>query len=265
MISYPDIDPVALNLGILKIHWYGISYVVGILAAWILLRYRGAQTRWNFSSEQVSDLIFYAMLGIILGGRLGSVIFYNLPYYLQHPIEVFYIQQGGMSFHGGLIGVFVAVWFFCHKFNNPFFKVTDFIAPVVPIGLGSGRIGNFINGELWGAPSDLSWAMIFPAEAAGGIARHPSQLYEAFLEGLVLFIILWLFSARPRPVRAISGLFLLGYGSFRFAVEFVRLPDAHIGYLAFDWLTMGQILSIPMILAGLVLIVMAYRSFDTQQ
>lgn len=265
MMTYPDIDPVALNLGVLKIHWYGISYVIGILAAWFLLRYRGNQTQWGFSSEQVSDLIFYAMLGIILGGRLGSVLFYNLPYYLQHPIEIIYIQQGGMSFHGGLIGVFVAVWFFCHKFNKSFFNVTDFIAPVVPIGLGSGRIGNFINGELWGAPSDLPWAMIFPAEAAGRLPRHPSQLYEAFLEGLVLFVILWLFSARPRPVRAISGLFLLGYGSFRFAVEFVRIPDAHIGYLAFDWLTMGQILSLPMVLVGLVLIVMAYRSVETQR
>ncbi len=265
MMTYPDIDPVALNLGVIKIHWYGISYVVGIMAAWFLLRYRGSQTQWGFNSEQVSDLIFYAMLGIILGGRLGSVLFYNLPYYLQHPIEVLYIQQGGMSFHGGLIGVFIAVWFFCHKFKKPFFNVTDFIAPVVPIGLGSGRIGNFINGELWGAPSDLPWAMIFPAEAAGQLPRHPSQLYEALLEGLILFVILWLFSARPRPVKAISGLFLLGYGSFRFVVEFVRIPDAHIGYLAFDWLTMGQILSVPMILAGLILIVMAYRSVKSQR
>jgi phosphatidylglycerol---prolipoprotein diacylglyceryl transferase len=264
MMPYPDIDPVALNLGVLKIHWYGISYVIGILAAWLLLRYRANQTQWGFNSEQVSDLVFYAMLGVILGGRLGSVLFYNLPYYLQHPIEIFYIQQGGMSFHGGLIGVFVAVWFFCHKFNKYFFKVTDFIASVVPIGLGFGRIGNFINGELWGAPSDLPWAMIFPAEAAGGVHRHPTQLYEAFLEGLLLFVILWVFSARPRPVRAISGLFLFGYGCFRFAVEFVRIPDAHIGYLAFDWVTMGQILSLPMVIVGLILIVMAYRTVEKQ-
>lgn len=265
MIAYPDIDPVALNLGFLKIHWYGISYVVGILAAWFLLRSRASQLQWGFSSEQVSDLVFYAMLGIIIGGRLGSVLFYNLSYYLEHPLEVFYLQQGGMSFHGGLLGVFVAVWFFSHKFDKSFFKVTDFIAPVVPIGLGTGRIGNFINGELWGAPSDLPWAMIFPADAAGGIPRHPSQLYEAFLEGLVLFIILWVFSARPRPARAISGLFLFGYGLFRFVVEFVRLPDAHIGYIAFDWLTMGQILSLPMIVIGMVLIVMAYRAIEPQR
>ncbi len=161
MMNYPDIDPVALNLGFLKIHWYGITYVVGILSAWWLLRLRGGQHQWGFSSEQVSDLIFYAMIGIIIGGRLGSVIFYNLTYYLQHPLEIIYLQQGGMSFHGGLLGVIAAVWFFCHKFNKRFFNVTDFIAPVVPIGLGAGRIGNFINGELWGGPSNLPWAMVF--------------------------------------------------------------------------------------------------------
>lgn len=260
MMAYPDIDPVALDLGVLKIHWYGISYVVGILAAWFLLRFRGSKSHWGYSPEQVSDLIFYAMLGIIIGGRLGSVIFYNLSYYLQHPIEIFYLQQGGMSFHGGLLGVFAAVWFFSRKFNKPFFNVTDFIAPVVPIGLGSGRIGNFINGELWGAPSDLPWAMVFPDPAAGNIPRHPSQLYEASLEGLVLFIILWWFSSKPRPAMAISGLFLFGYGIFRFAVEFVRIPDSNIGYLAFDWFTMGMLLSLPMILFGIFLLVIAYHN-----
>ena len=200
------------------------------------------------------------MIGIIIGGRLGSVIFYNLTYYLQHPLEIIYLQQGGMSFHGGLLGVIAAVWFFCHKFNKRFFNVTDFIAPVVPIGLGAGRIGNFINGELWGGPSNLPWAMVFPDPAAGGIARHPSQLYEALLEGLLLFLILWWFSSKPRPVKAISGLFLLGYGVFRFMVEFVRVPDSHIGYLAFDYVTMGMLLSSPMILFGIILIGIAFRS-----
>lgn len=257
MMSYPDIDPVALDLGVLKIHWYGISYVVGILAAWLLLRFRGQQNQWRYNAEQVSDLIFYAMLGIVIGGRLGSVLFYNFSYYLQHPIEIFYLQQGGMSFHGGLLGVIVAMALFARKTNSKLFKVLDFIAPVVPIGLGCGRIGNFINGELWGAPSELPWAMVFPA--ADELPRHPSQLYEAFLEGLVLFIILWLFSAKPRPTMAITGLFLLGYGIFRSAVEFVRTPDAHIGYIAYDWLTMGQVLSLPMIIIGIVLFVMAYR------
>ncbi|MGB1800935.1 MAG: prolipoprotein diacylglyceryl transferase [Gammaproteobacteria bacterium] len=259
MINYPNIDPVALDLGIVKIHWYGITYVVGIFIAWLLLRYRGKQEYWQFSDEQVSDLIFYAMLGIIIGGRLGSVLFYNFSYYLQHPIEILYIQKGGMSFHGGLIGVLIAVWFFARKIKSPFFKITDFIAPVVPVGVGCGRIGNFINGELWGGPSDLPWAMIFPDPLAGGVPRHPSQLYEAILEGLVLFIILWWFSKSPRPLKAISGLFLTGYGFFRFMVEFVRVPDQHIGYLAFDWLTMGMVLSLPMIVFGLLLLMLAYK------
>ncbi len=259
MITYPNINPVAVDIGFVKIHWYGITYVVGILAAWLLLRYRGKKPYWDINDEQVSDLIFYAMLGIIIGGRLGSILFYNFSYYIQHPIEIFYIQQGGMSFHGGLLGVITAVWFFARKINMPFFKLTDFIAPVVPVGLGCGRVGNFINGELWGGPSDLPWAMIFPDPAAGGIARHPSQLYEALLEGLVLFIILWWFSKTPRPVKAISGLFLIGYGVFRFMVEFVRVPDQHIGYLAFDWFTMGQLLTLPMIIFGMFLMTLAYK------
>jgi len=259
MISYPNIDPVAIDIGFVKIHWYGISYVVGILSAWLLLRYRGKQAYWGFNDEQVSDLIFYAMLGIILGGRLGSVLFYNFSDYLQHPMEIFNLQQGGMSFHGGLLGVAIAVWFFARKVNQSFFKVTDFIVPVVPLGLGSGRVGNFINGELWGTPSDLPWAMIFPGTAAGDIARHPSQLYEALLEGLVLFIILWWFSKTPRPIKAVSGLFLLGYGVFRFMVEFVRVPDQHIGYLAFDWFTQGQLLTLPMIIFGALLMALAYK------
>jgi len=259
MIDYPNINPVALDIGFVKIHWYGITYVVGIFGAWLLLRYRGRQSYWGFNDEQISDLIFYTMLGIIVGGRLGSVLFYNFSYYIQHPIEVFYIQQGGMSFHGGLLGVITAVWLFSRKINKPLFEITDFIAPVVPIGLGCGRIGNFINGELWGAPSNLPWAMIFPDPAAAGIARHPSQLYEALLEGVVLFIILWWYSKTPRPVKAVSGLFLIGYGVFRFMVEFVREPDQHIGYLAFNWFTMGQLLTLPMIIFGLLLMILAYR------
>jgi len=261
MLSYPDIDPIALALGPIKIHWYGITYVVGIVAAWLLLRWRtdkNPSLKW--SSEQVDDMVFYATLGIIVGGRLGSVLFYNLPYYLDHPIDIFKINQGGMSFHGGLMGALLAMVWFARKTNSGFFNVIDFIAPVVPIGLGCGRIGNFINGELWGAPSTLPWAMIFPDPRAGGIARHPSQLYEALLEGLLLFIILWLYSSKPRPMMAVSGLFLLGYGVFRFSVEFVRVPDAHIGYLAFGWVTMGQVLSFPMIILGIVSMVWAYRN-----
>lgn len=262
-MTYPEIDPVAINLGFLQIHWYGISYVVGILAAWVLLRKRAKRNPLlGWKMGDVDDMIFYAMLGVIIGGRLGSVIFYNFSYYLEHPIEIFYLQQGGMSFHGGLIGVMVAMLLFARKASAKTFNVLDFIAPVVPIGLGSGRIGNFINGELWGAPSDLPWAMVFPT--ADALPRHPSQLYEAFLEGLVLFLILWTYSAKPRPTMAISGLFLLGYGSFRFAVEFVRIPDSHLGYLAFDWLTMGQILSLPMIIIGGILMVIAYRAQENR-
>ena len=256
MLSYPNIDPVAVALGPVKIYWYGITYVIGILVAWYCLRYRATARGW--STEQVDNLVFYVTIGIIVGGRLGSVLFYNLPYYLEHPLDIIKINQGGMSFHGGLIGSLMAVAWFAHKANTRFFRVTDYVAPVVPIGLGCGRIGNFINGELWGTPSSLPWAMVFPDPRAGGIARHPSQLYEALLEGLVLFIILWVYSAKPRPAMAVSGLALLGYGIFRSGVEFVREPDVHIGYLAFGWLTMGQVLSLPMLIAGALLLWFAY-------
>ncbi|HLB30100.1 MAG TPA: prolipoprotein diacylglyceryl transferase [Gammaproteobacteria bacterium] len=261
MLNYPNIDPVAIAFGPVQVRWYGISYVVGILLAWWLLRLRGTQ-QGSWSREQVSDLVFYATIGIILGGRLGSVLFYNFPYYLEEPLAVFRVWEGGMSFHGGMLGVMLAVWLYARKIQRGFFSVTDFIVPVGPVGLGSGRIGNFINGELWGAPSDLPWAMIFRDPEAGGIPRHPSQLYEAFLEGILLFVILWWFSARPRPVMATSGLFLVLYGIFRTVVECVREPDRQIGYLAGDWLTMGMALSIPMILAGAVMLTLSYRSND---
>jgi len=259
VLPYPHIDPVAIELGPLQIRWYGLSYVAGILVAWWLLRHR-ASTRSSWTSEQIADLVFYGVIGVIVGGRLGSVLFYNLPYYLAHPLDILKITQGGMSFHGGLVGVLLAAWYFAHRTGRPFFVVIDFIAPAMPIGLGFGRIGNFINGELWGAPSSLPWAMVFPDPRAGGLPRHPSQLYEALLEGLLLFVILWVYSARPRPVMAVSGLFLAGYGVLRTAVEFVREPDSHIGYLAFEWLTMGMLLSAPMIAIGVMMLVLAYRS-----
>ena len=259
MLTFPNIDPVAVDLGIIQIRWYGISYIAGILGAWALLHYRAKSGRFNWTTEQVADLIFYGILGVILGGRLGSVLFYNLPYYLDHPLDVVKVWQGGMSFHGGLLGVIIAVWLYGRKINKAFFEATDFLAPVVPVGLFTGRIGNFINAELWGKPADVPWAMVFPN--AGALPRHPSQLYEAFLEGLCLFIILWWFSTRPRPLMAVSALFLLCYGLFRFAVEFMREPDAHLGYLGFGWLTMGQVLSLPMILIGIVLCVLAYARY----
>ena len=257
MIKYPDIDPIAVDFGIIKIHWYGISYVAGILLAWWLLHRRSKTIYRDWSKQQVADVIFYITLGIILGGRLGSVLFYNLPYYLHHPLEIIMINKGGMSFHGGLIGVCIALWLFGRGQRKGFFTVTDFVVPAAPVGLFFGRLANFVNGELWGRPTDVPWAMVFPR--AGDLPRHPSQLYEAFLEGIVLFVILWWFSRRPKPVMAVSGLFLTLYGVFRGSVEWVRQPDQQLGFLAGGWLTMGMLLSLPMIITGVVLLVLAYR------
>ena len=259
MLTFPSIDPVAVDLGFLQIRWYGLSYIVGILGAWVLLHIRAKPGRTGWTVEQVADLMFYGILGVIIGGRLGSVLFYNLPYYLGNPQDIIKVWQGGMSFHGGLMGVIVACWLYGRRTGKTFFEVTDFLAPVVPVGLFTGRIGNFINAELWGKPTDVPWGMVFPD--AGALPRHPSQLYEAFLEGLCLFVILWWFSARPRPLMAVSALFLLFYGLFRFAVEFVREPDAHLGYLGFGWLTVGQVLSFPMILVGILLCAYAFVRF----
>ncbi len=264
MLTYPHIDPVALSLGPLKIHWYGLMYLLGFGAAWWLGRVRarasnGAHANASgsgWTAEQVGDMIFYGALGAVLGGRLGYILFYDLPTYLDNPLKMLKIWEGGMSFHGGMVGVLVAMWLLGRKTGKSFFQVTDFLVPLVPIGLGAGRVGNFINGELWGKVSDVSWAMVFPH--GGALPRHPSQLYQALLEGLVLFLILWLYSRKPRPTMAVSGLFLLCYGLFRFIVEFVREPDQQLGYLAFGWLTMGQVLSAPMIAGGIGLLVWAY-------
>jgi phosphatidylglycerol:prolipoprotein diacylglycerol transferase len=254
-MTYPQIDPVAINLGPLAIHWYGLMYLLGFTFVWLLGRYRAARHDWRHG--QLEDLLFYGALGVILGGRLGYALFYDLAANLDNPLNLLKIWQGGMSFHGGLIGVLVAFWYFGRKTGKGFFEISDFIAPMVPIGLMLGRIGNFINGELWGRVSDVPWAMVFPG--AGPLPRHPSQLYQAVLEGLLLFIILWLYSAKPRPRAAVSGLFLLGYGVFRFIVEFVRIPDPQYGYIAFGWLTMGQILCLPMIIGGVTMMIWAYR------
>lgn len=255
MLSYPNIDPVAISLGSLKIHWYGLMYLVGFAGAWFLGRKRSRKIGW--SDVQIDDLIFYSAMGVVLGGRVGYVLFYNFPEFVENPIILFKIWQGGMSFHGGLMGVLVAMSLFGRKYNHSFFSVTDFIAPLVPVGLGAGRIGNFINGELWGKPTESVFGMLVPG--LGALPRHPSQLYEAALEGFALFMILWFYSNKPRPTMAVSGLFLIGYGVFRFSVEFVRLPDVQLGYLAFGWLTMGQLLTIPMLLLGSYLMFIAYK------
>ncbi|MDD3518174.1 MAG: prolipoprotein diacylglyceryl transferase [Chromatiales bacterium] len=256
MLTYPVIDPVALDLGPLKIHWYGIMYLIGFLGFWWLGKLRARRADSPVTPDQVTDLLFYGVLGVVLGGRVGYVLFYNLETFLSNPLTIFYIWQGGMSFHGGFLGVLFVVWLYMRR-KGGFLRLTDFVAPMIPIGLGAGRIGNFINGELWGKPTDVWWGMVFPG--AGEIARHPSQLYQAGLEGLALFLILWFYSARPRPTGVVSGMFLLFYGLFRFLIEFVREPDAHIGYLAWGWLTMGQLLSLPMILGGILMIVWAVR------
>lgn len=258
MLAYPNIDPVAFSIGPLRVHWYGLMYVVGIGCAWVLARRRAEQGRVCLTAAQVEDLVFYCALGVILGGRLGYTLFYNLPAFLAEPSAILRIWEGGMSFHGGLLGVFTAMFWYGRKTGCGFFALSDFIGPLVPIGLGAGRIGNFINGELWGKPTDLPWAMVFPG-AGDDLPRHPSMLYEAVLEGPVLFIILNWFVQRPRPRLAASGMFMLFYGLFRFLVEFVRLPDAQLGYLAFGWVTMGQILTLPMMLLGVWWLVLAYR------
>ncbi len=265
MLVHPDFDPVAFSLGPLKVRWYGLMYLLGFVAGWLLGRYRAARPASGWTREQVDDLVFFIALGVILGGRIGYVLFYNFGAFLDNPLMLFKVWEGGMSFHGGLLGVLLAMGVYAGKVNKGYFEVTDFIAPLITPGLFFGRIGNFINGELWGRVSDVPWAMVFHTPGAGPLPRHPSQLYQAALEGVALFLILWLYSAKPRPTMAVSGLFLLCYGIFRFAVEFVREPDAHIGYIAFGWLTMGQLLSLPMILFGIVLLVWAYRRNEKPQ
>lgn len=256
MLPYPSIDPVAIAVGPIQVHWYGLMYVVGLVAAWWLGRRRAH--RLGLSHDDIGDLIFYGAAGIIVGGRLGYVLFYGFDKFLANPLWLFKLWEGGMSFHGGLIGVLIAAWLFARKHNLAFFQLTDFIAPLVPIGLGAGRIGNFINHELPGRVSDVPWAMVFPPMMGlGPEPRHPSALYEFALEGVVMFVVLWWFSSRPRQRGMTSGLFLLLYGIFRFAVEFVRRPDPQLGFIAFDWVTMGQLLSLPMVLAGLLLMAWA--------
>ncbi|MCE3237947.1 MAG: lgt [Gammaproteobacteria bacterium] len=254
MMSYPTIDPIAIQIGSFSIFWYGLMYLFSFIACWGMLRLRLTHSYFSrgITLEQLSDIVFYAALGVIIGGRLGYMLFYARSNLIAHPLSLFQVWQGGMSFHGGLIGVILALCLYAKKINKSVVDLTDFIAPVVPIGLGAGRIGNFINDELWGRVTDVPWAMIFPR--GGELPRHPSQLYEFFLEGVLLFIILWSFSAKYRPRWLVSGLFLVCYGLFRFGVEFFREPDWQVGFVAFGWLTKGQLLSLPMIIAGIAML-----------
>ena len=257
-MKYIVIDPVIADLGFVKVYWYGVMYLLAFLSAYLLARYRiKSEVLWN--TKHVDDLIFYGALGAVLGGRLGYLMFYNWSVFISNPLTFFNFQNGGMSFHGGFLGVLLAMVIFNKKYQFTFFQTTDFIAPLIPLGLGFGRIGNYINGELWGRVTDSSWGILAPDQSGLWEKRFPTQLYEAFLEGFILFCILWLFSNKKPQVMATSSLFLIFYGIFRFIIEFVRAPDSHIGYLAFDWLTMGQLLSIPMIFIGIYLLIKSYR------
>jgi phosphatidylglycerol:prolipoprotein diacylglycerol transferase len=255
MIRYPGFNPIAFQLGPIKVHWYGIMYLLGFAGAWWLARRRAAAPGSTWRANDVDDLIFYGMLGVILGGRIGYVLFYGLKFWAEDAWYPVKIWDGGMSFHGGLLGVAVALTLFAWRRGRHVADVYDFTAPLPALGLFFGRIGNFINGELWGKVTSVPWGF-----EVNGQVRHASQLYEAGLEGVVLFALLWWFTARPRPRLAPAGLFLALYGMARSLVEFVRVPDEHIGYLAGGWLTEGQVLSVPMIIAGVVLLVWAYRT-----
>lgn len=257
MFVHPQFDPIALKLGPVAVRWYGLMYLAGFVTGLLLGRYR-ARTRpdLGWTHRDVDDLLFFAVIGVVLGGRLGYVLFYKFADYLQEPLRIFFVWEGGMSFHGGFLGVIIAMALFAGRRHKHWFSVTDFIAPLVPAGLGFGRIGNFINAELWGRPATVPWAVVFPN--VDDLPRHPSQLYEAALEGLVLFAILWIFSSRRRPLGAVSAVFLIGYGCLRFAVEFTREPDSFLGFLAMGF-TMGQWLSLPMVLGGIFMLVWSYR------
>ncbi len=257
MLKYPHFDPIALQIGPIAVHWYGLMYLIGFALVWVLGRWRIRHGKSDLTLRDLEDVIFYCVLGVVLGGRLGYVLFYKPEEYFAHPLEIFYVWQGGMSFHGGLIGVIVVLLIFARSRGRKLLEVGDFIAPLIPLGLAAGRLGNFINGELWGRPTTLPWGMVFP-QTHDNIARHPSQLYEMGLEGFALFALVWWFARKPRPVGQVSAVFLMGYGLFRFLVEFTREPDYFLGLLA-GGLSMGQLLSLPMILIGAVIFYLSAR------
>lgn len=264
-MHYPDIDPIIVALGPLALRWYGLSYLAGFVVVWWLGTRRARSHPGQWTAEQISDVVFYGAMGAILGGRLGYVFFYNLDAFLSDPTYLVRIWEGGMSFHGGLLGVAASMWLFGRKTNRRYIDVIDFLVPLTPIGLGFGRLANFINMELPGRVTDSPLGLIYPCDAVRGlnamcvgpwenVARHPSPLYQAFGEGLLLFLLMWFATSKPRAAGFASGLFLMGYSSVRICTEFFRSPDAHIGFIAFDWITMGQTLSLPMMITGILLV-----------
>lgn len=264
MLVHPQFDPIAIELGPIAIHWYGLMYLIAFGLVWLAGKWRINHGKTDLSLKDLEDIIFYGVIGVVAGGRLGYVLFYKPAYYLSNPLEIFYLWEGGMSFHGGLIGVVVMLFLLARSKNRSLLELGDFIAPMIPLGLAAGRLGNFINGELWGRPSDLPWAMVFP-HLQDNIARHPSQLYEMGMEGILLFIIVWWFARIPRPTGQVSAVFLMGYGVFRFLVEYTREPDAFLGPVL-GALTMGQLLSLPMIAIGLIIYFRAAdKSFREQK
>ena len=257
MLVHPQFDPVAFQLGPVAVRWYGLMYLLAFVLVVVLGKVRARRnllTGWH--PRDVDDMLFYGVFGVILGGRLGYVLFYKPLHYLAHPLEILEVWSGGMSFHGGFLGVLVALWLFARQRDKRFLEVTDFVGPLVPLGLAAGRLGNFINGELVGRATDVPWAMVFPQ--VDNLPRHPSQLYQFGLEGLLLFVLLWWYAGRARPLGAVSAMFLIGYGFFRFVAEFAREPDSFLGLLA-GGLTMGQWLSLPMVALGIGMLVWAYR------
>jgi len=259
-LVHPQFDPIAFSIGPLAVRWYGLMYLLAFIGFLLLGRLRANDAWRGVTRQDVDDLLFYGVLGVILGGRLGYVLFYKPGYYLAHPLEIFMVWKGGMASHGGIIGVIVVMFLFARSRAKPFLQVTDFVVPLVPQGLALGRIGNFINGELWGRPADPNvwpWAMVFP-QSGDTLPRHPSQVYQFLLEGMLLFVLLWIYSRRPRPFGRVSAMFLIGYGVLRFIAEFGREPDAFLGLLAFDF-SMGQWLSLPMIVFGVGLLLYSRR------
>jgi len=255
-VPYPSISPVFFEFGPLQFRWYGLMYLIGLTTAYFYIKYKAERKGLAITKDQIYDMVVWAALGIFIGGRLGYTLFYNFSYYVQHPAKIIAVWEGGMSFHGGLIGTTVSLIWFSRRQGIPVYTIADLAAAVTPIGLGFGRLGNFINGELYGRATDVAWCMVFPT--GGPACRHPSQLYEAGLEGLLLFTVLWMIGRKPTPPGTIFWSFITGYGICRFIVELFREPDAHIGFL-FGSLSMGQILSLPMIMIGIFMLSLGYQ------